>query len=93
MNVDPRSYSNYLLDALRRDAKVKLKNNVGRSSPYKDIWKCLDSIYDGEWTVANATIENLFKIQHPCPNAKDVSDYWYKAGGAAKRVEALGLSG
>ena len=50
-------------------------------------------LYDGDWTVANATIENLFQLQHPLPNIKNIDQYWFEAGRAATGVADLGFSG
>ena len=50
-------------------------------------------MYDSDWMVANATIENLFQLQHPLPNFKSIDQYWYEAGKAATGVADLEFSG
>ena len=86
MNVEPKCYSGYLLNSLRGEAKTKLKSSVSVSTSYKTIWDCLDIIYDSDWTVANATIESLLQLHHPCPNVKEVVNTTLKIYSSQKNL-------
>ena len=70
-----------------------IEASLGVSSNYETIWKRLDTMYDSDWMVANATIENLFQLQHPLPNFKSIDQYWYEAGKAATGVADLEFTG